>query len=144
MRKTLFYIITACLLTLLAACGPSAAPGPGGPQPTGGTVTLTLQTPTETWADAVSVSFSPGASAFDVLLDYAKTASIPVDYSGSGTLAYIQGINNLYEFDDGPESGWLYSVNDAYPATGCGAYAINDGDKLVFLYVTEKTAWEGQ
>ena len=32
---------------------------------------------------------------------------------------YIEGINHLYEFDVGPESGWMYKVDEWFPNYGC-------------------------
>lgn len=47
---------------------------------------------------------------------------------------YVEGINNLYEFDCGPESGWVYLVNGAAPGYGCSSYQVSDGDQISFLY----------
>ena len=41
---------------------------------------------------------------------------------------YIEGINNLYEFDCGEQSGWMYSVNGWFPNYGCSRYQLKDGD----------------
>ena len=47
---------------------------------------------------------------------------------------YIEGLNHLYEFDCGPESGWMYKVNDWFPNYGCSAYSLKNGDKIVWCY----------
>ena len=47
---------------------------------------------------------------------------------------YIEGINNLYEFDCGSESGWMYKVNGWFPNYGCSAYPLKDGDVIVWCY----------
>ena len=51
--------------------------------------------------------------------------------------AYIEGIGNLYEFDCGPQSGWMFSVNDVYPGLGCSSYTLSDGDVIVFSYTCD-------
>jgi len=48
--------------------------------------------------------------------------------------AYIEGIGNLYEFDGGPTSGWMYSVNGAYPNCGSSAYVLQNGDTVCWRY----------
>ena len=50
---------------------------------------------------------------------------------------YIEGIGNIYEFDCGPQSGWMFSVNEVYPGLGCSAYTLADGDVIVFSYTCD-------
>ncbi len=50
---------------------------------------------------------------------------------------YIEGIGNLYEFDCGPQSGWMYSVNGVYPGLGCSDYKLSEGDKIVFSFTCD-------
>ena len=47
---------------------------------------------------------------------------------------YIEGIGNLYEFDCGELSGWLYKVNGKTPGCGCSQYTLKDGDVVEFMY----------
>ena len=49
-------------------------------------------------------------------------------------MAYVAGIQYLYEFDFGDLSGWVYHVNGVSPDVGCGAYALADGDRIEWLY----------
>ena len=51
--------------------------------------------------------------------------------------AYIEGIHNLYEFDVGEGSGWMYSVNGWYPNYGCSRYALQDGDVVEWRYTCD-------
>jgi len=48
--------------------------------------------------------------------------------------AYIEAINNLYEFDAGELSGWIYRVNGWFPNYGCSRYQLQPGDAIEFLY----------
>ena len=48
--------------------------------------------------------------------------------------AYIEGINNLYEFDCGELSGWMYKVNGWFPNYGCSACKVENGDDIVWCY----------
>lgn len=56
--------------------------------------------------------------------------------SVSGSSSYVKGINGLYEFDEGPQSGWKYSVNGVTPGVGCGSYSVKAGDSIRWYYVT--------
>ncbi len=42
---------------------------------------------------------------------------------------YIEGIGHLYEFDAGPESGWMYKVNSSFPNYGCSSYVLTGGEE---------------
>ena len=63
-------------------------------------------------------------------------AGIQLEYSWTPIYDsyYIEGINYLYEFDCGPESGWMYKVNGWFPNRGCSSYNLSDGDSIVFCY----------
>lgn len=51
--------------------------------------------------------------------------------------AYVEAINNLYEFDVGPLSGWMYSVNGWFPNFGASRYLLSDGDVIEWLYTVD-------
>lgn len=75
------------------------------------------------------VSFTEGDTVFDVLQKVCTAADIQLEYSWTPIYdsSYIEGINHLYEFDCGKESGWMYKVNDWFPNYGCSAYAVERG-----------------
>ena len=60
-----------------------------------------------------------------------------MEYTGSGSNIYIEGINNLYEFDGGRNSGWMYSVNGWYPNYGCGTYKVKENDVIKWNYTCD-------
>ena len=79
----------------------------------------------------VEVGFQTGENVFDVLQRVCRENRIQMESKWTPLYesAYIQGIHNLYEFDVGSGSGWMYSVNDWYPNYGCSRHpAVN------FLY----------
>ena len=51
--------------------------------------------------------------------------------------AYIEGIGNLYEFDAGALSGWMYRVNGWFPNYGCSSYQVQDGDVIEWVYTCD-------
>ena len=82
------------------------------------------------------VTFSEGESVFDVLLRETRNNGIHMEFVKSPIYdsAYIEGIHNLYEFDCGELSGWMYSVNGWFPNYGCSKYVLNDGDRIEWVY----------
>lgn len=85
------------------------------------------------------VEFQPGDSVFDVFRKVLRERKIHFEYVDAVAYdsVYIEGIGNLYEFDCGPQSGWMYSVNGIYPGLGCSAYTLADGDVIVFQYTCD-------
>lgn len=75
-----------------------------------------------------------GETVFDILVRATRDKNIHMSYQGSGSSAYIQGINNLYEFSCGESSGWMYTVNGSRPNKSVGAYKLKDGDSISFDY----------
>lgn len=83
-----------------------------------------------------TVEFEDGETVFDVLNRVCEYAGIQIEYSWTPLYNsyYIEGINNLYEFDCGNESGWMYKVNGWFPNYGCSSYTLSDGDDIVWCY----------
>ncbi|MGN0171584.1 MAG: DUF4430 domain-containing protein [Acutalibacteraceae bacterium] len=93
--------------------------------------------PADGWILApVTVSFEEGESVFDMLLRVCRENGIHMEYSEAPLYnsAYIKGIQNLYEFDVGPLSGWMYEVNGWFPNYGCSRYPLCDGDTVRLVY----------
>lgn len=84
----------------------------------------------------VSVYFYEGETVFEVLNRVCKIANIQLEYSWTPLYSsyYIEGINHLYEFDCGEQSGWMYKVNEWFPNYGCSSYDVSDGDVIVWCY----------
>ena len=85
---------------------------------------------------ASTVRFAQGDTVLDVLKAASSATGLQLEYSytpGYGSY-YVEGINNLYEFDCGNESGWMYKVNGWFPNYGCSAYPLKDGDVIVWCY----------
>ncbi|MEI3605537.1 DUF4430 domain-containing protein [Pseudogracilibacillus sp. SE30717A] len=76
-------------------------------------------------------------TVLDVLIKITKEKGIQMDYRGGGSTAYIEGIANVYEFDRGQGSGWMYRINGVFPDRGAGAINVQDGDVIEWLYTTD-------
>lgn len=85
------------------------------------------------------VEFQKGDSVYDVLRRETKKSGIHMESvkSPGYNTQYIKGIGNLYEFDCGDLSGWMYKVNGAFPNYGCSGYTVKNGDDIQFLYSCE-------
>ena len=85
------------------------------------------------------VSFYEGESVFQVLLREMKQNKIHMEYENTPIYnsAYIEGIANLYEFDCGELSGWMYKVNGWFPNYGCSRYQLMPGDRVEWVYTCD-------
>jgi len=85
------------------------------------------------------VELLDGESAFDVLLRATKAEKMHMEHSKTPLYksAYIEGISNLYEFDCGELSGWMYKVNGIFPSNGSSNYQLQDGDVLIWIYTCD-------
>lgn len=82
------------------------------------------------------VEFKEGESVFDVLQRVCKENKIHMEASWTPIYnsSYVEGIGNLYEFDCGNQSGWMYKVNDWFPNYGCSRYELKNGDTVEWKY----------
>lgn len=85
---------------------------------------------------ATTVSFTTGETVFDVLNRICNERNIQIEYSYTPLYSsyYIEGINHLYEFDCGQQSGWMYKVNGWFPNYGCSSYKLEGGETIVWAY----------
>ena len=83
-----------------------------------------------------TVTFTQGETVLDVLERVCTEWGIQLEYSWTPAYGsyYIEGINNLYEFDCGRQSGWMYKVNGWFPNYGCSMYILDAGDEIVWCY----------
>lgn len=72
------------------------------------------------------------------VLDFSKNALsnngipfIPMNEDSNGHIICIRGIA---ERAYGPNSGWLYKVNDTFPSEGPARYKIKAGDEITWIY----------
>ncbi len=92
--------------------------------------------PEDGWILSATAEFTEGETVFDVLKRVCDSYGIQLEYSWTPMYNsyYVEGINNLYEFDCGSESGWMYKVNGWFPNYGCSSYTLEDGDEIGWRY----------
>jgi hypothetical protein len=78
-----------------------------------------------------------GETVLDVLKRVTRERRIQMAYRGRNATAYVEGINSVYEFDYGAESGWLYSVNGHFPNRSAGIWDVEAGDHIRWLYTVD-------
>jgi len=86
-----------------------------------------------------TVTFYEGESVFDVLLREMKKNKIHMEFEMTPIYNsnYIEGINNIYEFDCGELSGWMFKVNGWFPNYGSSRYLLKDGDIVEWVYTCD-------
>lgn len=115
---------------------------PEDPPETGGdiAVTFTLKTDSATWIPTTSFTVKEGSTVYHVF----KAAMVQFGLTAVGAEAgYVSSITKdgvtLGEFDKGPDSGWLYTVNGKLPTVGLTSYSVSNGDSILFYYTTDWT-----
>ena len=153
--------ILLCLMALFLLCGCAAPGGVDVPDANGdGKLTCTLEIRCDALLDnldalpagktalvpadgvlleVTEAEFEAGESVFDVFRRCLRAEKLHFEYVDASAYdsVYIEGIGNLYEFDCGPRSGWMFSVNGTYPGLGCSGYTLADGDAVVFRYTCD-------
>jgi hypothetical protein len=88
---------------------------------------------------AQNINFNEGESVFDVLLREMRNAGIHMEFANTPVYssAYIEGINNIYEFDAGDLSGWIYRVNGEVPGLGASQHILESGDFIEIVYTLD-------
>ena len=86
-----------------------------------------------------TVTFYEGENVFQLLRRETKANKIHMEFEDTPIYnsAYIEGIHNLYEFDCGELSGWMYKVNGWYPNYGCSRYQLKEGDDVEWIYTCD-------
>ena len=84
-----------------------------------------------------SFPIASGNTVYTLLTDAARAHALHMEASGAAGLMYIHGISNIYEFDFGDLSGWLYTVNGETFSVGVDQYVLKPGDKVEFHYTLE-------
>ena len=83
--------------------------------------------------------FYEGESVFNILFRELKKNKIHLEFMSTPVYnsVYIEGINNIYEFDCCELSGWMYKVNGWFPNYGCSRYQLKEGDTVELIYTCD-------
>ena len=88
---------------------------------------------------STEVTFREGQSIFDILQKALQERKLHLEFSMTPMYnsAYIEGIGNLYEFDCGELSGWMYKVDGWFPNYGSSRYVPKGGETVEWLYTCD-------
>lgn len=83
-----------------------------------------------------TVAIVPGETAFSLLRRVCQAGDIALECSWTPLYNsyYVEGIGHLYEFDCGPESGWMFQVDGVFPNYGASACTLEAGQTVVWCY----------
>lgn len=117
------------------------------PKVTAKTVTLTVDASKAGegyYVNSKKVEIKSGETVYDVLKEWCTKNNKILAAKGKGTNVYVASINGLSEFAKGGASGWIYSVNGKMPAESCGAYKLNGGEKIKWIYTLDNGQTEAR
>jgi hypothetical protein len=94
------------------------------------------------WITMRSITFDgvDSVTVYDVFVKALNAAGI--SYRIRDNNNYVWQINGLSEFDNGPNSGWMYMINGSHPNLGLNERYVYDGDTIVWHYVDDYTLEE--
>ncbi|MEG1491469.1 MAG: S-layer homology domain-containing protein [Oscillospiraceae bacterium] len=96
-----------------------------------------------TWLAPKVFTVSEGSTALDVL----ETALNEAGMSWSNKGGYISGITRsgvtLSEFDNGPNSGWMFLLNGNHPLLSVSEQLLKSGDTIIFHYTDDYNKEQG-
>jgi len=80
-----------------------------------------------------------GETVFDVLQREMRRAGIHMSsrFTPAFNSAYVEAIHNIFEFDVGPLSGWMYRVNGTFPNFGSSQYILRPDDVIEWVYTVD-------
>lgn len=105
------------------------------------TVTITINAPEVkgTIVPVTTVEMQNGDTVLSVTQRIVKARGFQISVTGSGATAYVQGIDNLYEFDHGPLSGWEIFVDGKALDRSAGVYGVQPGQAIIWRYTKDYT-----
>jgi hypothetical protein len=86
-----------------------------------------------------AVTFYEGETVFNLIQREMRRAKIHMSFRNTPIYnsAYVEAVGNLYEFDCGELSGWMYKGNGWFPNYGCSRYQLKQGDVVEWVYTCD-------
>ncbi|XQY91374.1 DUF4430 domain-containing protein [Metabacillus sp. HB246100] len=84
-----------------------------------------------------TVEMNEGETILDITRKILKSKGKAISVTGSGSTAYVRGIDGLFEFDRGPLSGWTVKNNGSTIQRSAGAIELKAGDQVQWIYTTD-------
>ena len=90
-----------------------------------------------------SVRVAKGATAEQAIRSAADSAGLSLDIKDGYLRAVTRSGVTLGQYDEGPNSGWLYKVNGKAPNVGIAGYRLNGGETVTVYYTADYTKESG-
>ena len=101
-------------------------------------VQFTLKSDTKVWVNK-KLTLPKRSTVYDAFSKVLETTD-NLEVAGLEK-GYIKSVtykgDTLTEFDQGPNSGWLYKVNDETPNIGFNSFVLSNNDKVVWYYTED-------
>ena len=100
-----------------------------------------------TWIKTTEYTMPAESTMYDLLIKALEDADLNQKGASKGYVESIQapdilGAYWLGEFDNGRNSGWMYTVNGDHPDYGLKEWELTDGDEVIWHYVDDYTLEE--
>lgn len=80
-------------------------------------------------------AINAGETVYDILAQAAREYGFQMDSSGSAiAMLYVKGLNHIYEYEFGEQSGWMYYVDGIAPSVNAAEYVLRDGEIIQWMY----------
>lgn len=98
-----------------------------------------------TWVSESNLEADTTETVWDVLqrVGQKKNVTFSAGDDNQYNTVYISAVNGLGEFDNGPKSGWMYTVNGSHPNVGVSAKYLSNGDNIILHYTDDFDYEEG-
>lgn len=95
-----------------------------------------------TWISTTTYELEQGSTVYDLFMEAISDYDLSQRGADSGYVRSIQAPDVLGgfwlgEFDNGPNSGWMYTVDGDHPGVGLKDYELSDGDRVIWHYVDD-------
>lgn len=91
-----------------------------------------------TWYSG-SVRVAEGATVEQALETAAAQAGLVLNIKAGYLRAITRNGETLGQYNEGPNSGWMYKVNGAMPSVGMSGYTLKAGDQILLYYTADYT-----
>lgn len=100
-----------------------------------------------TWIETTEYELEAGSTVYDLFMEAMDDFDLNQKGAKNNYVSSIQAPDEfggywLGEFDNGKNSGWMYTVNGKHPSYGLKDWELEDGDKVVWHYVDDYTLEE--
>jgi len=88
------------------------------------------------WISKTKITLSKGSTALDAAIKAMSLAGIPYTVENGN---YISSVKGLSELDNGPLSGWMYTINGKYPTLSISEQTLSNGASVILHYTDDYT-----